>query len=219
MRTEKLNSDTITAESIFQMSAAITIRGLKTTLAKSANEKIAEMLNDCIAYAHDPIGYQGDDGAEILQNVACYLSEHMGQELSDATTDGQTDKDGQPITILRGAFRVVRKTIYNHEKRQFHECYIDDYESDHGAIKVPAKWDIPDMATWEEVTRRILTLNLTIPQMEILSARLRGYSNKRIAKMRKTDAANIGRRLAKIAEKYTAVYGEIPTLKLKFATK
>lgn len=219
MRTEKLNSDTITAESIFQMSAAIAIRGLKTTLAKSANEKIAEMLNDCIAYAHDPISYQGDDGAEILQNVACYLSEYMGQELSDATTDGQTDKDGQPITILRGAFRVVRKTIYNHEKRQFHECYIDDYENDHGTIKVPAKWDIPDMATWEEVTLMIDNLDLTPAQAETLAHRLRGRSVHQIATMAKRDKKAIQKRLAAIGKKYMAIYGEVPTFKLEMATK
>lgn len=219
MRTEKLNSDTITAESIFQMSAAIAIRGLKTTLAKSANEKIAEMLNDCIAYAHDPISYHGDDGAEILQNVACYLSEHMGQELSDTTTDGQTDKDGQPITILCGAFRVVRNTIYNHEKRQFHECYIDDYESDHGAIKVPAKWDIPDMATWESVTGRIATLKLAKTQKETLAYRLKGYSIHEIARKTGKNRKTITETLQSVGRKYIAIYGEIPTLKLKMATK
>lgn len=219
MSTEKLNTSMISVDTIQQMASAIAIRGLKTTLAKSANEKIAEMLTDAIHYAKSPMEWQGDDGADIIQDVALFLSEYIGNELTDTTTDGQKDKDGNPITILRGAFRVVRRTIYGHEQRQFKQVYIEDYEKENGIIAIPENWDIPDFGTWDDTTTIIDGLELTPTQMQVLNYRMQGLSNKAIAKIRGTDAANIGRRLAKIGEKYIAVYGEIPMWKMTIATK
>lgn len=219
MKSQKVNTDVITADNVFQMSVAIAIRGLKTTLAKSANEKIAEMLMDAIHYAKSPMDYNGGDGADIIQDVGLFLSEYIGDKLIDTIRDGQKDKDGNGITVLCGAFRVVRKVIYSHEQRQFKQVYIEDYEKENGVIAVPEMWDIPDVDTWENVIARIDGMNLTPTQAQILRYRLQGLSNKRIADLRNTDAANIGRRLAKIGEKYIAVYGAIPTWKMHIATR
>lgn len=207
-------NNTITPETLQQMANAITIRALKTNYAKSANETIRNLLFDAIAFAHNPETAQGGEGASLIQETALYLWQYNGKTLDDTTNDGQTDKDGEPITILRGAFRNIRKLIYGHEQRQYKQCYLEDYETENGEIAVPFMWDMPTYTDYVSTTEIITALELTENQKYILNKRLQGFSLQEIADTKNTSKQAIANTLAKIGKKYIALYGEIavPTL-------
>ena len=209
------DNNEITEETLQQIANAITIRALKTNLSKSGNKAIEQMYFDAVRYAKNPETAQGGDGADLIQETAQYLWSYAGKSLLDTTGDGQTDKNGEEITILRGAFRNIRKIIYAHEQRQFKQCYIEDYESEHGEIAVPVKWDVPTYNDYITITEIITALELTENQKYILNKRLQGYSLQSIADTKNTSKQAVANTLAKIGKKYIALYGEIavPTLK------
>lgn len=207
-------SNTITADTLQQMANAITIRALKTNLAKSGNKTIEQMYFDAVRFAHNPETAQGGEGANLIQETALYLWGYVGKSLEDTTTDGQTDKDGNPITILRGAFRNIRKIIYGHEQRQYKQVYLTDYESEHGEIAVPFMWDMPTYTDYITTTEILTALELSENQKYILNKKLQGMSNCEIARLKNVGESAIRNALAKIGKKYIALYGEIavPTL-------
>ena len=175
---------------------------------------IEQLLFDAIRFAHNPETAQGGEGANLIQETALYLWQYNGKTLDDTTTDGQTDKDGNPITILRGAFRNIRALIYGHEQRQYKQVYLTDYETEHGEIAVPFMWDMPTYTDYITATEIITALELTENQKYILNKRLQGYSLQEIADTKNTSKQAIANTLAKIGKKYIALYGEIavPTL-------
>ena len=207
-------NNTITADTLQQMANAITIRALKTNLAKSGNKTIEQMYFDAVRFAHNPETAQGGEGANLIQDTALYLWGYVGKSLEDTTTDGQTDKDGSPITILRGAFRNIRKIIYGHEQRQYKQLYLTDYENDHGEIAVPFEWDMPTYTDYITTTEILTALELTENQKYILNKRLQGCDLAEIARLKNVSYQSIQNTLAKIGKKYIALYGEIavPTL-------
>lgn len=207
-------NNTITPETLQQMSNAITIRALKTNYAKSANETVRKLLIDAIEFAHNPETAHGGEGASLIQETALYLWGYNGKTLDDTTNDGQTDKDGNPISILRGAFRNIRSLIYGHEQRQYKQCYLEDYETENGEIAVPFLWDMPTYTDYITVTEIMTALELTENQKYILNKRLQGFSLQEIADTKNTSKQAIANTLAKIGKKYIALYGEIavPTL-------
>ena len=204
----------ITPETLQQMANGITIKALKTNLAKSGNKMMEQMLFDAIRFAHNPETAQGGEGANLIQETALYLWQYNGKNLDDTTNDGQTDKDGEPITILRGAFRNIRKLIYGHEQRQYKQCYLEDYETKNGEIAVPFMWDMSTYTDYVSTTEIISALELTENQKYILHKRLQGFSLQEIADTKNTSKQAIANTLAKIGKKYIALYGEIavPTL-------
>ena len=207
-------SNQITADTLQQMANAITIRALKTNLAKSGNKTIEQMYFDAVRFAHNPETAQAGEGANLIQDTALYLWGYVGKSLDDTTNDGQTDKDGNPISILRGAFRNIRKIIYGHEQRQFKQMYLEDYESEHGEIAVPFLWDIPTYTDYITATEIITALDLTENQKYILNKRLQGVGIREIARLKNVNVNAVENALAKIGKKYIALYGEIavPTL-------
>lgn len=213
-KTFNTNTDTITADTLQQIANAITIRALKTNLAKSGNKMIEKLLFDAINFAHNPTTANGGEGASLIQETALYLWQYNGKELTDTTEDGQTDKDGAPITILRGAFRNIRALIYGHEQRQYKQVYLPDYENENGEIAVPFMWDMPTYTDYITATEIITALELTENQRYILNKRLQGFSLQEIADTKKTSKQAVANTLAKIGKKYIALYGEIavPTL-------
>lgn len=202
-------TDTITAENLYQMSAAITIRALETNFAKSNNPKMFDMLIDAINFAKNPYTANGGDGAELIQETALYLWCYNGQMITDTTQDGQTDKDGNPITILRGAFRNIRKLIYKHEQKQFKQCYIEDYENENGAIAVPPLWDMPTYTDYITAVAILDSLELNANQKYILNKRLQGYSLQQIADTKNITKQAVANTLSKIGKKYITIYGKI----------
>lgn len=207
-------NNTITPETLQQMSNAITIKALKTNLAKSGNKMIEQMLFDAVRFAHNPETTQGGEGASLIQETALYLWGYNGKTLDDTTTDGQTDKDGNPITILRGAFRNIRKLVYGHEQRQYKQVYLTDYETENGEISVPFLWDIPTHTDYVSIMEIITALELTENQKYILNKKMQGFSNCEIARLKNVGESAIRNALAKIGKKHIALYGEIavPTL-------
>ena len=208
------DNNQITADTVQQIANAVTIRALKTNLAKSGNKAIERMYFDAVSFAKNPETAQGGDGADLIQETAQYLWSYAGKSLLDTTGDGQTDKNGEEITILRGAFHNIRKIIYAHEQRQLKQCYIEDYESEHGEIAVPVKWDMPTYTDYITVTEIITALELNENQKYILNKKLQGYSNCDIARLKNVGESAIRNTLAKIGKRYIAIYGEIavPTL-------
>lgn len=175
---------------------------------------IEQMLFDAIRFAHNPETAHGGEGANLIQETALYLWQYNGKTLDDTTNDGQTDKDGNPISILRGAFRNIRALIYGHEQRQYKQVYLTDYETEHGEIAVPFMWDMPTYTDYITATEIITALELTENQKYILNKRLQGFSLQEIADTKNTSKQAIANTLAKIGKKYIALYGEIavPTL-------
>ena len=208
-------NNTITADTLQQMANAITIRALQTNFSKSGDKTIENLLKDAINFAHNPSTANGGDGASLIQDTALYLWGYNGKQLTDTTNDGQTDKNGEPITILRGAFRNIRKIIYAHEQKQYKQIYLEDYESENGEIAVPFKWDFDTYTEYMTVSQIITALDLTVNQKYILNKRLQGYSLQQIADTKNTSRQAVANTLTKIANKYIAIYGEIavPTLK------
>lgn len=211
-------TNTITAENVQQMANAITIRALTTNYGKSGNETIRHMLYDAINFARNAETAQGGDGAALIQDTAAYLWQYNGQSLDDTTGDGRTDKNGEPITILRGAFYNIRKQIYNHERKQYKQIYVTDYEQEHGEIAVPFMWDIDSHADYITTAEIIAALELTENQKYILSKRLQGYSLQQIADTKGISKQAVANTLAKIGKKYVATFGDISVPALVNAT-
>lgn len=205
----------INAENLQHIANAITIRALKTNFANSGNKTIEKMYYDAVRFAKNPTTASGGDGASLIQDTVLYLWGYNGKKLTDKTTDGQTDKNGEPITILRGAFRNIRKIIYGHEKKQYTQIYLEDYESENGVIAVPFKWDTTTYEDYITVRDIIKALELTENQRYILNKRMQGLSLQQIADTKNTSKQAIANTLAKIGKKYINLYGEIsvPTLK------
>lgn len=207
-------NNAITPETLQQIANAITIKALKTNFSNSGNKMIEKMLFNAVAFARNPETAQSGNGADLIQETALYLCQYIGQSLDDTTNDGQTDKDGNPITILRGAFRNIRKLIYGHEQKQYKQLYLTDYETENGEIAVPFLWDIPTYTDYITVTEIITALELTENQKYILNKRLQGCDLAEIARLKNVSYQSIQNTLAKIGKKYIALYGEIavPTL-------
>lgn len=196
----------IDESTLYDFAISISVSALSTNYANSGNGKMLDLIHSCIRYAD---GFKNDEkgGADIVQEVALFLWEYNGHTLEEFTTDGQKDKDGKPITILRGAFRHIRKYIYGHEQRQFKQVYITDYEEKHGEIAVPAEVHIDDFVTFTEVNRIIQEMGLTEVEKSVLMLRLRGFSNHAIAEKRGVDRKAVIKAQKRIQAKYTAVCG------------
>jgi hypothetical protein len=158
----------ITAETVFAKACAITIRALLTNLKQSGNGMILKLYHSAVNFSiSNGRNSDGNGGADLVQDTAVYLWEYNGKALTDTTTDGQKDKDGQPITILRGAFRNIRKRIYAHEQRQMKQVYIEDYTENHGEIAIPFEWDLDCYEDFATVDRVLQELQLTENQKRI----------------------------------------------------
>lgn len=202
-------NNTITAETLQHLANAITIKALKTNYSKSGNNAMRDMLNDAIRFAHNPETAHGGDGAQLVQETALYLWQYQGRNLDDLADDGQTDKDGNPITILRGAFRYLGKIIHGHKQRIYKQLYIADYENEHGEIAIPFMWDIDSQADYMTTTEIITALELTENQKYILGKRLQGYSLQEIGDIKNISKQAVSNTLSKIGNKYIKTFGVI----------
>lgn len=195
----------ISADTLENKATAITIRALLTTYTASGNNTIRAMLFDAIDYAHDHAN--GGDGADLIQDTALYLWGYNGKSLEDNTEDGQTDKEGNSITILRGAFRNIHRKIDRHRAIQLKSVYITDYEKEHGEIKVPFEWDVDSCEDLTTINNIINSLNLTANQYQVLNLRLRGMSYESCAHNKGCSKQNIAKVLDQVRTKYVTLYG------------
>lgn len=219
----------ITAENVQNLGERIAVKALKTCYQASGQpfiyklycELVGDIQRKNLAF---PSGYKDDkgethytatewatirrivtplsDGYDIAQTATAFLSGYIGRTLEDKTTDGQTDKDGNPITILRACFRAVNRYIMGERQHDFKRQYVDDVDKDGNTLyyEIPQEWDTPTASDYKRVLELIQQLNLTPRQMQVLRYRLRGVAVE-YAPRRKGDAPKDGKSIKTIAEK------------------
>ncbi len=146
------------------------------------------------------------DGYDIAQTACAFLCAYMGKTLQDVTTDGQTDKDGNPVTILRACFRAVNRYIMGERQHEYKRLYVDEIDEKGNALyyEIPEFWDIPTATDYKTVTAKIKALNLTARQAQILRYRLRGFSVHQIADKMSIHRKTLQEHIKAIQRKYTA---------------
>lgn len=199
---------TIDATTLYAKADAIAIRAVLTDWTKSGNDMMRKLYHSAVNYAlSDHTDDDGHGGADVIQETALYLWQYNGKELTDTTEDGQTDKNGEPITILRGAFRNIGATIKRNRQREYKQVYLIDYENDSGEIAVPFEWDIDNYTDFVRIDEIIDSLELTPNQYQVLNLRMRGLSMRQCATAKGCAKSNIFKVLDQIRKKYIALYG------------
>ena len=197
------NAEIITAENVQSLGERIAVRALKTCYQKGGQPFIYTLYCGLIAdiTENKKTGAPLSDGYDIAQTACAYLCEYIGKGLHDKTTDGQTDKDGQPVSILRGCFRAVNHYIMGEQQREYKRAYIDDLDENGNALiyEIPAFWDMPTATDYKTVTAKIAEMGLSMNEKKFLTYRLRGYSLEKIAPIMgvKRDTLNVYRKRLK----------------------
>lgn len=199
---------TIDATTLYAKADAIAIRAILTDWTKSGNDMMRKLYYSAVNYAlSDHTDDDGNGGADVIQETALYLWQYNGKALTDTTEDGQTDKNGEPITILRGAFRNIGATIKRNRQREYKQVYLIDYENDNGEIAVPFEWDIDNYTDFVRIDEIIDSLELTPNQYQVLNLRMRGLSMGQCATAKGCAKSNIFKVLDQIRKKYITLYG------------
>ena len=170
----------ITAENVQTIGERIAIRALKTCYQKGGQPFIYSLYCGIVAdiTENKKTGAPLSDGYDIAQTASAYLCEYIGKGLHDKTADGQTDKDGNPVDVLRGCFRAVNRYIIGERQREYKRVYVDEIDENGATLyyEIPAEWDTPTATDYKHITAVIKALNLTSRQAQILRYRLRGLS-------------------------------------------
>ena len=174
-------AEIITADNVQTMGERIAVRALKTCYQKGGQPFIYSLYCGIVAdiTENKKTGAPLSDGYDIAQTASAFLCEHIGKTLQDKTTDGQTDKDGQPVTILRACFRAVNHYIMGERQREYKRAYVDEIDEKTGATlyyEIPEFYDIPTATDYKRVNELITALKLSQNEKRFLSYRLRGYS-------------------------------------------
>lgn len=207
--------NTITESTIYPIANAITIKALQTHFSKSGNTLAFDLMLDAMSFSRAtargeyPMTYTADGGADLIQDTCLYLWQYNGKNLDEPTADGRTTKDGEPLTILRGAFYNINNIIHRLRQKELKQIYITDYEKNHGEIAVPFMWDIDTYTDYVTIDKLINALDLTDNQMWILNKRLQGFSVSDIARKKNTDRRAVYNALEKIGKKYMSVFGGV----------
>ena len=179
-------AEIITADNVQTMGERIAVRALKTCYQKGGQPFIYSLYCGLVAdiTENKKTGAPLSDGYDIAQTASVFLCEYIGKTLQDKTTDGQTDKDGQPITILRACFRAVNLYIMGERQRDYKRVYVDEIDENGATLyyEIPAEWDIPTATDYKRVADLIEQLDLPQRQKQVLRYRLRGLSVNATAK-------------------------------------
>lgn len=201
-------AEIITADNVQTMGERIAIRALKTCYQKGGQPFIYSLYCGLVAdiTENKKTGAPLSDGYDIAQTASAFLCEHIGKTLQDTTTDGQTDKDGKPITILRACFRAVNRYIMGERQHDYKRVYVDEIDTKTGETlyyEIPDGYDLPTVNDYKQVTATIKALNLTARQAQILRYRLRGFSVHQIADKMSIHRKTLQEHLQAIQRKYT----------------
>ena len=208
MKENNKMTSTIDTATLYDKADAIAIRAILTDLIKSGNETMRKLYYSAVSFAlSGHVDDDGNGGADIIQSVALYLWGYAGKSLDDETDDGQTDKNGNRISILRGAFRAIGAKIKGKRQRQYRNTYLTDYEKENGEICVPFEWDIDNYSDFVRIDEMIENLQLTNNQKQVLALRMRGLSLDKCGTAKGCSKQNIDKVLKQIREKYISVYG------------
>ena len=201
-------AEIITAENVQTMGECIAVRALKTCYQKGGQPFIYSLYCGLVAdiTENKKTGAPLSDGYDIAQTASAFLCEHIGKTLQDTTTDGQTDKDGNPVTILRACFRAVNRYIKGERQHEYRRLYVDEIDENGNALyyEIPEFWDMPTAADFKQVTAIIKALNLTSRQAQILRYRLSGKSIHQIADILKIHRKTLQEHMQALQRKYTA---------------
>ena len=201
-------AEIITADNVQTMGERIAVRALKTCYQKGGQPFIYSLYCGIVAdiTENKKTGAPLSDGYDIAQTACAYLCEYIGKTLQDKTTDGQTDKDGQPVTILRACFRAVNRYIMGERQREYKRAYVDEIDENGNALfyEIPDEWDIPTATDYKHITAVIKALNLTSRQAQILRYRLSGKSIHQIADILKIHRKTLQEHMQALQRKYTA---------------
>lgn len=201
-------AEIITADNVQTMGERIAVRALKTCYQKGGQPFIYALYCGLVAdiTENKKSGLPLSDGYDIAQTASAFLCEYIGKTLQDTTTDGQTDKDGQPVTILRACFRAVNRYIIGERQHDYKRVYVDDVDENGATLyyEIPAGWDTPTATDYKGVTDTIKALNLTSRQAQILRYRLSGKSIHQIADILKIHRKTLQEHMQALQRKYTA---------------
>ena len=174
------NAEIITADNVQTMGERIAVRALKTCYQKGGQPFIYALYCGLVAdiTENKKTGAPLSDGYDIAQTACAYLCEYIGKGLHDKTADGQTDKDGNPVDVLRGCFRAVNRYIMGERQREYKRAYVDEIDENGNALfyEIPDEWDIPTATDYKRVADLIEQLDLPQRQKQVLRYRLRGLS-------------------------------------------
>lgn len=189
--------ETITAESVVEMGERVAVKALKTcfTSGKLPNEGdkmgagyflvmyrlYTSLIGDIVERKHD-ISAPLSDGYDVASVAITFLSERIGKRLSDKTDTDETDRNGNPISLLKACFRAVNRYIMGERRRLYKRVYLKDFEN--GAYIPTVKgWRIDDAETLKRVKKYIDEMRLSRQEYNFLKYRLCGYSLEKIAKL------------------------------------
>lgn len=147
------------------------------------------------------------NGADLIQDTALYLSQYIGKKLTDKVIDGRKNKDGEIVSILTGAFYNLRTIIYGHEQREYKCQYLDDYDEDGKTLRVPFHWDVSQKSQLERIYELIKLLDLTPIQQEVLRFKMRGLSLSEIGDLRGCSKQAIAYTIKQIQAKALKLFG------------
>ena len=205
-------AEIITADNVQTMGERIAVRALKTCYQKGGQPFIYALYCGLVAdiTENKKTGAPLSDGYDIAQTASAYLCEYIGKTLQDTTTDGQTDKDGQPVTILRACFRAVNRYIMGERQHDYKRVYVDEIDENGATLyyEIPAEWDTPTATAYKGVTDTIKALNVTSRQAQILRYRLSGKSIHQIADILKIDRKTLREHMQALQRKYSAYKGQ-----------
>ena len=201
-------AEIITADNVQTMGERIAVRALKTCYQKGGQPFIYTLYCGLIAdiTENKKTGAPLSDGYDIAQTASAFLCDYIGKTLQDTTTDGQTDKDGQPVSILRACFRAVNRYIMGERQHDFKRVYVDDIDENGATLyyEIPAEWDTPTATDYKHITAVIKALNLTSRQAQVLRYRLSGKSIHQIADILKIHRKTLQEHMQALQRKYTA---------------
>lgn len=173
-------ADIITADNVQTMGERIAVRALKTCYQKSGQPFIYTLYCGLIADITEnkktcaPLS----DGYDIAQTACAFLCAYIGKRLNDPANDGEKDKDGNPVSVLRACFRAVNRYIMNERQREYKRAYVDEIDENGERLfyEIPDEWDIPTATDYKAVTGKIAEMGLSMNEKRFLTYRLRGYS-------------------------------------------
>lgn len=201
-------AEIITADNVQTMGERIAVRALKTCYQKGGQPFIYTLYCGLIAdiTENKKTGAPLSDGYDIAQTASAFLCDYIGKTLQDTTTDGQTDKDGQPVSILRACFRAVNRYIMGERQHDYKRVYVDEIDENGATLyyEIPAEWDTPTATDYKHITAVIKALNLTSRQAQILRYRLSGKSIHQIADILKIHRKTLQEHMQALQRKYTA---------------
>lgn len=206
----------ITAENVQTIAERIAVKALKTCLTNGGkpNENkttsggnfnflyslYRDLIGDITERKRNPRAVLSD-GYDIAQTAAALLCGYIGKGLHDNAGNGETDKNGNPVDILRATFRAVNRYIMGERQREYKRAYVDDTDEYGNRLyyEIPDGWDIPTAADFRAVNEMIAALKLSQNEKRFLSYRMRGLSLDAIAQKMgiKRDTLNAYRKRVK----------------------